>query len=134
MWARIENGTVVELVSVNPAGRYHPSLLWVDCTGVPNIALGWIYTGADFTAPSAPPPAPPPTQISPLEFMARLTPAETTAISTAALGNAALLMWLVQASAAQYIDLTDPRTKEGLDALVAAGLLTADRAAAVLTP
>ncbi len=73
-------------------------------------------------------------QLSPLVFIGRFTPAEQSAIVTAAQSNAAMLLWLVQAAGAQYIDLTDQRTKAGLDALVTAGFLTAERETAILTP
>ncbi|NER60444.1 hypothetical protein G3435_11490 [Pseudomonas sp. MAFF212428] len=33
MWARIENDTVVEITGIDPAGRFHPSLVWVACDG-----------------------------------------------------------------------------------------------------
>lgn len=30
-WARIENDMVMEVTDVDPAGRFHPSLTWVQC-------------------------------------------------------------------------------------------------------
>lgn len=30
MWARIENDTVQELTEIDPAGRFHESLIWVE--------------------------------------------------------------------------------------------------------
>lgn len=75
-----------------------------------------------------------PSTVLPLAFLARFTPQELSAISTAALSNGALLMWMMQASAAQTIDLTSSLTSQGLDALVASGMLTATRKVAILTP
>ena len=132
MWARIDHGLVAEMSDVDPAGRFHESLEWV--LADPGVVPGWSFDGTQFNPPAPRPQPPPSTQISPLQFIARFTAAETGAIAQAALSNAAMLMWLVQASAASYIDLADPRTKAGLDSLVAAGLLTASRETAILTP
>lgn len=49
MWARIENGTVVELTDIDPTGRYHPSLEWTPCGE--EVRPGWVYDGA-FAPPS----------------------------------------------------------------------------------
>ena len=132
MFALIAAGTVAQVAP--DAFPVAPPLSWVDCTAAPGVAPGWTYDGTAFQMPPAPAPAAPPVQISPLQFMARFTAAETAGIAAAALSSSALFLWFMQASAASYIDLTDPRTKAGLDALVAAGLLTADRQTAVLTP
>ncbi len=94
---------------------------------------GFVITGGALVA-AAPVVASPPTQLPPLTFLARFTAAEEAAIAQAALSNASILLWLTKAGAAQYIDLADPNTKAGMDALVAAGLLTAARETAILTP
>lgn len=49
MWARIENGAVVEITAIDPAGRFHPSMQWVACT--PDVMPGWSCDGQDFAAP-----------------------------------------------------------------------------------
>jgi hypothetical protein len=72
-------------------------------------------------------------QMSPLAFRALFTADEMSAIQTAALSNADMLGWLLQMSAAQYIDLDDPLTKAGLSFLVSVGLLTSSRKTAILT-
>jgi hypothetical protein len=51
MWARIEDGTVAEITNIDPAGRFHPSLVWVTCNS--EVEPGWLYDGAAFTAPVA---------------------------------------------------------------------------------
>lgn len=94
---------------------------------------GWVVSGGAL-AQAAPVTLSNPVQIPALAFLNRFTAAEETAIAAAALTNASILIWLTKAGAAQMINLTDATTKAGLDALVAAGLLTADRAAAILTP
>lgn len=135
-YARIDNGTVAELFTppdgVSITDCFHSGLTWVEATA--GVAPGWTYNDTAFAAPPAPPAPPPVTTMTPLVFMARFTDAETTAIHTAAMGNAALFGWLLQCAAATDVDLTDPRTKAGLDALVSAGLLTAEREAVILAP
>jgi hypothetical protein len=102
----------------------------------PEVGWGAVETAGawTFTAPAAPPTPPPPTQIAPLAFQGRFTSAEAASIFAAAQTNVALNQWLWQTAAAQYIDLADPMTKDGLDAMVAAGLLTAARETVILTP
>ena len=81
-----------------------------------------------------PPPPPPPLTFTYLQFRALFAPAEQQAVMTAALKNTALFDWIVQAASASAagIDMTSPIVKSGLDSLVAAGLITSDREAAIL--
>lgn len=48
-WARIENGVVAETIALNPAFRFHPSLVWVACAD--NVGVGFTYTNGTFSAP-----------------------------------------------------------------------------------
>ncbi|MBC2405474.1 hypothetical protein HF257_05625 [Pseudomonas sp. WS 5106] len=50
MWARIDNGLVVELTDKDPAGRFHPSYEWAACNA--EVAQGWLWDGKAFE-PSA---------------------------------------------------------------------------------
>ena len=95
---------------------------------------GWAISGGKLVAHVPPVPVPQPiTILSPRAFLARFTEAETVAIFTAAQTNVVVAIWKDTALAGD-IDLTDPQTSAGLDALVAAGLLTATRKAAILAP
>lgn len=38
-WARIENGTVIEITDIDPNGRFHPDLIWEECAD--GVAQGW---------------------------------------------------------------------------------------------
>lgn len=49
MWARIDAGHVAELTDTDPAGRFHPSLVWRVATA--NVQPGWTYDGTVFAAP-----------------------------------------------------------------------------------
>ena len=67
-----------------------------------------------------------------LEFFDRFTDAEQVAIYDAAKTVTAIQVWLDKFKLASDIDVTDPRTIAGIQALEAAGLLTAGRAAEIL--
>jgi len=75
---------------------------------------------------------PPVTALSYQQFRALFTAAENAAIMTAAQTNHAVLDWVLQAVGAAALDLADAAMKAGLEALVAAGLLTAERETQVL--
>lgn len=94
-------------------------------------------------APSDPAPAPQPVRITKLAFRNRFTQAEKVAIEIAALDvPAATMQQRAQAAAlrahqadvavATFIDLNRPDTRAGVQALEAAGLLAAGRAAVIL--
>jgi hypothetical protein len=104
------------------------TLEWVEAgggTGITPYATRW--DGNAFV------PAPPARRIiPPLEFLQRFTAAERAAIRAAAAASPDLADWIDQARFAREIELDGPATAAGLDALVAAGLLTAERRAAVL--
>lgn len=94
------------------------------CSAIPD-------DGRPLARPSS---GPAPTAISKGAFLARFTSAELLAIATAAQTVAAVNVWLITAQSADSIDLALPETTAGVDALVSAGLLTAARATAILTP
>lgn len=48
-WARIENSTVMEITDIDPVGRFHPSLIWVECPE--EVGQHWTYDGNTFSAP-----------------------------------------------------------------------------------
>ncbi len=75
------------------------------------------------------PPAP---MLTYLHFRALFTAGKQAAIMTAAQSSHAVLDWLLQAAGAAPIDMANPTVKAGVDALVAAGLITADREAVIL--
>ena len=72
---------------------------------------------------------PPPTR---LEFFDRFTDTEQVAIYDAAKLVTQVQIWLDKFKLASDIDVTDPRTIAGINALEAAGLLAAGRAAEIL--
>ena len=134
-YARIANNKVAEIVTLPddlaPAALFHDDLIFVDCDST--VDQAWTYDAETrtFTAP-LPIPVDPVTQFSSLDFMTRLTQAELTALSTAALGNAAILLVMMRWSAAEYIDVKDAKTIAAIDALIAAKLLAPERKQAIL--
>ena len=84
------------------------------------------------------PPQPVPTQpperrqVTPLEFIDRLTHDEQIAVVTATLQNPAVKLWYDKLLAASFVSFDDPRLSAGLDVLVQAGLLTAERRAEII--
>ena len=52
MWARIEDNKVMEVTDIDPAGRFHPSLVWVACPV--GTTGGMVYEEGQFSpAPEA---------------------------------------------------------------------------------
>ncbi|PMY60181.1 MULTISPECIES: tail fiber assembly protein [Pseudomonas] len=55
MWALIIDEVVVEVTDIDPAGRFHPDLIWTSC---PKTVLpGWTYDGDGYKAPEIDPSA-----------------------------------------------------------------------------
>lgn len=46
MWARIDNDEVMEVTNIDPAGRFHPSLIWLECPA--DVQQGYIYENGSF--------------------------------------------------------------------------------------
>lgn len=55
MWARINNGAVAEITDIDPAGRFHPSIQWVEFDGRKGVKVGWTYDGSEFSEPEPEP-------------------------------------------------------------------------------
>jgi hypothetical protein len=102
-------------------------------------AAGMVIVAGQGGAPEAQPraPEPPIRTITPLAFRRRLSPARRVAVTAAAAqalaaGNAQLQTWLDDIAAARFVDLDDPELQAGVQALVAAQVLTAPEAALLL--
>ena len=85
--------------------------------------------------PPEPEPEPiviPPRLPTPREFMDRLTEARQAEITAAAMGNAAVMLWLLRLLGATEVDPAHPETIAGVGALRAAGVITQPEAEALL--
>lgn len=71
-------------------------------------------------------------QISKLAYMERFSDTELAAIYGAAKVSMAVEVWLERFKLAEFIDLSDPRTLAGLQALESNGLIGPDRALGIL--
>lgn len=54
MWARIDGDRVAEITDIDPEGRFHPSIQWVQFDGRKNVDIGDIYVGGEFSSPVVP--------------------------------------------------------------------------------
>ena len=118
-YAIIQNGVVVNVVEAVEA----------PANGVATLVAnpGAIYAAGQFT--NAPEPK---SALTRFEFMARFTPTELAGIYAAAATDVEVLVWTKLLEAATTIELDHPQTLAGIAALVAAELLTQERADAIL--
>ena len=56
-YARIQNGTVVELLKTEGdiTAMFNPALVWVDVSSQTDVSEGWQFDGTHFTPPPAQP-------------------------------------------------------------------------------
>lgn len=96
--------------------------------------LKWVEEGntADPADPADPLPPQPAKQFTSLEFLDLFTEEEHLAIVVASSQSAPVKLWYDRMLAASFITLDDPRTEVGLEALVSASLLTAERKTVIL--
>ncbi len=84
-------------------------------------------------SPDAPDlPKPPKTQFTSLEFLDRFTEPEQLAVVQATMLSAQVKLWYDRLLAASFVDVNDPRTEAGIDALIAAELIEPERKTALL--
>ena len=137
-YAIIENNIIVNVAEADAplADNWEP--LQADAS------IGWTRTGAGqpFEAPAVESVAQD-TRITRLAFRNRFTKAEKVMLELAALDDpaapmaqrqqsAAIRVYLADVAASSFIDLADPGTRAGVQALEAGGLLAAGRATVIL--
>jgi hypothetical protein len=83
---------------------------------------------------AAPAVIPKPIPPSPREWLERLSSAKQSAIAAGGIANPSILLWLLKASGSTTIDVTLQETRDGVAALVTAGILTTDDQTILLTP
>jgi hypothetical protein len=135
IYARLDGVTAAEILEleVDPAQLFHPSIKLVDVSHVePQPLVGWLYIDDAWHAPYVPEPIIESPWLTSNEFMALLTNDEQHAMAAAGQASPAVFLWLLKMAGASYIDLSDPQTIGGVQAMTAAGLLSAARAADVL--
>ena len=110
---------------------------WMDSTEIAppahDATQSAVFVDGAWTIVSPQPPEPPPPkQFTSLEFLDLFTEAEQLAVAGAAMTSAAVKLWYDKMLAAGFVTISDPRTEAGLNALVSADLLTAERKAAIV--
>jgi hypothetical protein len=136
----IRNGLVENVISADSVERallFYPDFVAMERTAeLSFVGPGHLYDGTTFTAPPEPEPEVQDRRITKLRFQLRFTDAEAAAIDMASRGDtpeAALLRRhreLVQL--AEWVDLDKQLVRDGVMGLALMGLITPERAAAIL--
>lgn len=131
----IKDGVVDNVIhadSVERAAMFYPEHECVEQTE--SIGPGWRRIDGAWSPP--PPPPPQPRRVTQFAFITRFTDAEAVAIDLASQGAtveaASMRRYMAKVNAATYIDLDDPATRGGVQALEAVGLIGPGRAAQIL--
>jgi hypothetical protein len=111
------NSRVVNVIMADPA---EDAVADHTLVASDTAAIGDHYDGTTFATPRV--------------WLERLPADKQTAISQAALGNAAVLLLLLKAAGSATIDVSAAETVAGVNALVTAGVITSDDAAILLAP
>lgn len=134
--AIVNNFLVEQIITIDDSSYalYANNQAAIDVTATtPQPQVGWIFNGSTLTAPANMID----TKITKLAFRERFTLAEQVGIKAAEIGSGqvALTLQVLEdyATAATYIDLSRTDTQTEVATLVSLGLLTQDRATAILT-
>lgn len=141
-YAQIIDGRVHGVFDYDPLPDFAPDIVMIPIDGGSLVDAGWLYDGAVFTAPE-PVAVAADTKITRLAFRQRFTQAEKTTLELASLDNpaasmqdraqsAAIRVYLADVAAATFIDLSRSDTRDGVQALEAAGILAVGRAVEIL--
>lgn len=122
--------------SVERAQQFYPDHICLERTDeLAHVGPGFLFDGSVFSAPE-PVEQPQDWRITRLAFLNRFTDAEAIGIDLASQGAtvqaAAMRRYQAKVSAATFVDLSDPNTRNGVIALEDAGLLADGRADVIL--
>ncbi|MFO0271353.1 MAG: hypothetical protein ACK53W_12565 [Gemmatimonadota bacterium] len=133
-YAWVEGGRVRDYTDLTPAAAFHGDVAAFYDTVIPDtVERGWSLVDDEWTPPPAPPavePSPPqPWQTLPLaDFLALFTLDEEADISTST--DPVVVVWYRRVQASPTVQRS--RVLAGIEHLVTTGLLTQDRADAIL--
>ena len=126
----VENVIVADTVFISTITGYDAI---VDVTdNAVSCKIGDSYSGGNFVAPQVV--ASVVTRMTRLQFQLKFTFAELVAIETAAETNPGVRVLQRQQENAEFIDLADEHTINGIMYLISIGLLTQERGTEILTP
>ena len=124
--AKITNGVVSNIVTTDCSVDPHDGTTMVPST---TARIGDLYSVGVFSPPTPPPPQT--TGLNFLQFMALFTPTEQAAIAMSS--DPQVRIFIMMATGASQIDLTDDRVITGVNYLASIGLIAAPRVARVLS-
>lgn len=130
MRTAVIDGTSVVNVIEAEAGFELPGFLLVPTD---TAGPGWSYIEGEFIAPPPEPSQLVYPQFTALEMLDLFTEAEQLAVVAATMTEPAVKLWYDRLIAATYVTYEDPRTEEGLQALVEAELITPERKAEIVS-
>ena len=105
-----------------------PNGFWVQCPDW--VGPDCVYENGEFLKIPPPPLLPIITKVA---FISRFTPQEYVGVVAATKTDVEVQAWYDLFQAANVVDLSDPRTIAGVNSFVTKGLLTQERANAILT-
>ncbi|MNU43021.1 hypothetical protein D3C71_317970 [compost metagenome] len=131
VWALLQDGVVVELTDIDPAGRFHSDFQWVPA--VTAVRVGDLYSAGEFSHPESPLPALK-TVFTVREFVRRFTVEEQLSVRQAQLTDMEVGLVYDDFNRAEFIDLADPAVAAGVDLYISRGLLAPGRREVLLAP
>lgn len=134
MYALVKNNIIENVIECDQAFADSIAHEWDEVIPSNGMCKGWEKIGGVWTPPAPPEqPAPAPVRVlTKLQYMNRFTDAELAAIYTAAKTVVQVEIWLEKFKLATEVNLDDPATVAGLQAMEAARLLATGRAAEIL--
>lgn len=143
--AWVEVNVVRDYTDYDPHEVFHPDVAAHYSVIVPsNVERQWRLINNEWVEPPAPlegpppsppPPPPPPTLgriISPAQFLMLFTPLERVAIRNSTDAVVVDFIRLVELPSLTQVELDNPQTQLGVQYLVSEGLITSERATAIL--
>lgn len=139
-YSRIENNKVVETISFDPTGLFHPSLIWVECPD--EVGQHWVtndnvnfYASEVVIHEPVVQVAPLVPLISPVTFKLLFTPQERLAIRAERPNDEIIddLFTILDDPRLKDVDLNLESNKAVMDYLQSKGLITEERKAEILT-
>ena len=130
-YAVIEGNAIVNVVEWDGAAPYTPpnGATLTPISALPaNAWVGWTLVGETWTPPAAPPP---PTLLTFLAFMALFTADEQAAIVNST--DTQVKLFVIMASGAGTIDLTNAEVIQGVDYLASTNVITSAEATRILS-
>ena len=103
--------------------------IFLDVTDRPEATVGMLYDAATDTF--SPAPVPQKTRVTKSQVVSVLTPAEWASANSST--DADVVWGMAQFNLADYVDLADPRFTQIFGALVAKGIIAANRSAQILS-